>query len=646
MPYAKLKNENYQNLGGINQKASPFMTGANEALALLNWDYQRPGAYGQRPGTSTYLGGGGTSVLSLTEFSRLSGASWKIFNQGSDLFSYNGATALVRHMGVTFGQSSLGFTYIPSTQNLLDFQPFVDRLFVAGSNFDFFKTDGVNAYSFSVPPGVGALGLLQTTEPTSGWTGWYQYAYAFVNEMGTLGPIQPGPPYGGPTGVLTNVTNVAVAGATSIRLSVPTTAQIDAMYSGGLNTITQSHGLSSIVFFRSGPYASDATGDGPSFIGSLFDIGSMPIGACTFFYDFGATFGPLHQTGSSAANFNWFTLIPRYINLYNNAMFFAGFSTLPSTLYFSSLGQPETIGATASFEVRSNDSDRITGMINYASAQIIFKRFSTHYLTGFSSDDYALRQLSAQYGCLSNRAACVWQDKLWFLDSDGINEYNGARIASVSNRISTTFRRMNVAAAIDNAIMLHVKERNEIWTAFPIDGATQNNYLVVYDYLADAFTEWFGPQAASLAIATGPSQLLQPFYGDYSGSIHFFDPIFYSDSGRAFTCSVFSRFFGDMGFSVTKQFRRLYFDFLLQQSSGNTHVLRASLFSDMDSATVQFSTTFPISSTLPQQNRIEFGVPGRSLAFQLHHIAQDSALQFSGFTVEYRFQRAVSGVQE
>lgn len=644
MPYAKLKNENYQNLGGINQKASPFMTGANEALALLNWDYQRPGAYGQRPGTSTYLGGGGTSVLSLTEFSRLSGASWKIFNQGSDLFSYNGATALVRHMGITFGQSSLGFTYIPSTQNLLDFQPFVDRLFVAGSNLDFFKTDGVNSYLFGVPPNASAPGFLQTTGGGSGWTGWFQYAFAYVNERGALGPVLPFSDAGNLVAGNTQtagVFNIALAGATTLRITLPTPN-----YVGFPNDIKNQYGLTSMVIMRGGPYDFPSASNGPTFVGPLFDIGQMAYGACTVFFDYGSTLGPMFSTGSTPANFNWFTLIPRYINLYNNAMFFAGFSTLPSTLYFSSLGQPETIGATASFEVRSNDSDRITGMINYASAQIIFKRFSTHYLTGFSSDDYALRQLSAQYGCLSNRAACVWQDKLWFLDSDGINEYNGARIASVSNRISTTFRRMNVAAAIDNAIMLHVKERNEIWTAFPIDGATQNNYLVVYDYLADAFTEWFGPQAASLAIATGPSQLLQPFYGDYSGSIHFFDPIFYSDSGRAFTCSVFSRFFGDMGFSVTKQFRRLYFDFLLQQSSGNTHVLRASLFSDMDSATVQFSTTFPISSTLPQQNRIEFGVPGRSLAFQLHHIAQDSALQFSGFTVEYRFQRAVSGVQE
>lgn len=637
MPYPKLKNENYQNLGGINQKASPFMTGNNEALALLNWDFTRPGAYTQRPGTTQYISVGTLPVSSFFEFSRLSGQSYKIFSEGATLLGFNGSTYAIRAMGVT-----AGLTFLPTSHSILDFAPFVDRLFVAGADNDFFKTDGVTAFSFGVPPNTSSIGFV-TSGSGSGWTGWFQYAVAWVNDRGALGPVIPVTDaahiYEGVT-LTPGVFSIAVAGFTSVRLSMPTPA---AGY-------TAQYGLQQAIIFRAGPFDSSAGVNGPTAVitdqssksfGSLFSIGSMPIGACNVFFDFGTTSGPAIVIGNTPANFSWFTLIPKYLNVYNNALCLTGFSSMPSTMWVSALGEPESIGATMGFEFRNNDGDRITGMINYAGIQVIFKQHSTHIFTGFSSDDYNQRELTDQYGCLSNRACCVWQDKLWFLDVNGIAEYNGARVATVSNRVEQTFRRMNVQAAIDQAVMIHVKDRNEIWTSFPIDGATYNNYLVVYDYVADAFTEWFGPQTASLGIATGPSLLLQPFYGDYSGSIHYFDPIFYSDSGRAFTCSITSRYFGDLGFSVTKQFRRLYFDMVMAQAAGVTHLLKVNLFSDMNSNAVQFSTTFAISSSLPQQNRIDFGVPGKTLAFQMHHVAQDSALQFSGFTVEYRFQRAV-----
>lgn len=643
MPYPALKNENYQNLGGINQKASLFMTGANEALALFNFDYQFPGAYNQRPGTERSYGStqlaGMSSIQSLTEFSRLNGASWEIFNIGNELYSYNGSTALLRHMGVTFGSSSVGFTFIPSTRNLLDMVPFGDRLFVAGSNFDFFKTNGTSAYKFGVPNSFGNLGFLQTTGGGAGWTGWFQYAIAFVNEIGSLGPVSPYLPGDNfvagktfPVGVF----NIALAGATTLRISLP----VPPLYVGGLNNIQDQYGLTSVVIFRGGPYAADPAGSGPSFVGPLFDIGQMSYAAAsaTFFMDYGSTVGPLIATGSTAAIFDGFTLIPHYINVYHNALFLAGFSTQPSTMYYSRLGEPESIGATASFEVRSNDGDRITGFVNYRNVQVISKRNSLHYLSGFSSDDYALLDISEEYGCISNRAMCVWQDKLWMLDESGIIEYNGARVAKMSNRVETTFQRMNVQAALDVAAMMHVKDRNEIWTVIPIDGSTVNNHLVVYDYLADAFTEWTGPKVASLAIMSRPTQSEVPFYGDYTGSIHYFDTSFMNDSGTAFTCSIFSRFFGDLGFSVTKMFRQLYFD-ITMRGSGATQVLLSNLYSDMNRTSIVDTTTFAVSGLIPDQNRIQFGVPGKTLAFELHHVAQDSALQFSGFTVEYRYQR-------
>lgn len=625
MPYPPLKSENYQNLGGLNRKASLFMTGLNEAIDLLNFDFSVPGAWMTRPGSTLLITGNSGGVQSLTEFSRLSGASWKIWNVANELFSFNGATASLRHMGVTFGFTSTGYTYIPSPSNRLDMVPFVDRLFVAGSSFDFFKTDGVSSYKFSIPPGIVPASAHFTGMGLNGWTGWYQYAVAYINDRGYLGPIGP-------------VLNVPLSGQTSIEFNV-----FDPRFSyvGGANNIVDQYGLTAGVLFRAGPFDFPTGGPGPTFIGNLFDLYTFPI-LGTSLADFGATLGPLNSTGNTpASNALWFTLVPQFIDVYNNSLLAFGFSAFPSTMYFSAIGEPESIGSTQSFEVRTNDGDRLTGGINFGSAEILFKLKSFHEFRGDTPNNYALRQISDQYGCVSNRACAVYEDYLLFLDPKGICQYNGTQPEIISTRIESTFRRMNIPAAIQNAYMLHVRDRNEVWCAFPIDGSTVNNYLVIYDYEVNAFTEWFGPQIYSLALATDPNQKQKPHYGDYTGNIHWFSSTFFSDSGRGFTFGVTPRFCGDLGNSVTKQFRRLYFDLVATQVTGITHLLTVNLFADTNLNQSVYNTTLAISSSMPQQPRIDFGVPAKTMAFSLAGVAQDSALQFSGFTLEYRYQRNV-----
>lgn len=622
MSYPPLKSENYQNLGGLNRKASLFMTGLNEAVDLLNFDFSVPGAWTTRPGTTLLITGNSGGVQSFTEFSRLTGASWKIWNVANELYSFNGATSNLRHMGTTFG-NVFEFTFIPSVNNRLDMIPFVDRLFVAGSSFDFFKTDGVSSYKFSIPPAYSPLSAIVTGSGT-GFTGWYQYAIGYINDRGYLGPIS-------------RPLNVNTAGDANIHLTI---VDPNVPFQGTANRIVDQYGLTAQVLFRGGPYESTLP-NGPTFTGNLFDLAVLPIFASSY-DDAGGSFGPATSTGNTPASQSlWFTMVPQFIDVYNNSLLAFGFSELPSTLFFSAIGEPESIGSTQSFEVRTNDGDKLTGGINYGSAEILFKLKSFHAFTGDTPNNYTLRQISDQYGCVSNRACAVYEDYLLFLDPKGICQFNGASVEIISTRVESTFRRMNLPAATQNAEMLHVRDRNEVWCSFPIDGSTVNNYLVIYDYLAGSFTEWFGPQIYSLALATDPNQKQKPHYGDYTGSIHWFSSTFFSDSGRGFTFSVTPRFCGDLGNSVTKQFRRIYFDMVATQVTGITHLLSVNLFADTNLNLSVYNTTLAISSSMPMQPRIDFGVPSKTMTFSLTGVSQDSALQFSGFTIEYRYQRNV-----
>lgn len=641
------KTEEYQNLGGKNSKASPYMLQNSEVLDILNFSFIAPGAYTPRPGTTPLITGQTFAITSFTEFSRLTGASYKIFNAGYTLFSYDGTTSRAIH-GIAGGPANIIPSPTASTLAILSFAPFVDRLFVGGGlgpTFagDFFKTNGVTAYSYSLP-GVYIPNLISTitmvSNSTSGWTGYYQYGFCWLNERGYIGPLFDRTIFTNPTNI---TTEAACIGASQ------TTAAIFNFTDVLSNLVPGNFGITAMVVFRSGPLsgtvgARPGPEAGITYLANLFDLSIIPLSA-TFFSDSGATFGAALSTGNTLASQSlWFTATPRYVDVFNNSLLMMGFSNSPSTFYFSQIGEPELVGNTAYIEVRTNDSDRLSGGRNYAGQYTIFKTKSVHSFTGDNPTNYSLQQISNDYGCIGNRAACTYESYLLFLDRHGIVRYDGANINIITSRVEPTFRRMNYAAALDQAVMLHVKDRNEVWCAFPIDGATINNYMVIYDYLANSFSEWQGPQIASLSLATDTAQFITPFTGNYSGVISYFNPNLFSDNGAAFTCMVMPRYFGgqgnELGFGVEKIYRKLYLNILDPNNNGQTSAFKFNFMADGSTAILQ-TQTFSIIGSGATQPRLDFGIPGKSLSFQMFYVPVTSVLQFSGFTIEYRFQRNV-----
>jgi len=272
---------------------------------------------------------------------------------------------------------------------------------------------------------------------------------------------------------------------------------------------------------------------------------------------------------------------------------------------------------------------------------MLFKNRSFYSLTG-TSPPYPNVQISDQYGCISNRAIVSFNSLLWFLDQKGIVQYDGANVGVISNRMESVFKSMNLAAAKQRAIMIHVKARNEIWTAIPINGATFNNHMVIYDYVANAWSEWSGPLPASMIMGVDPNQAQTPIYGGQSANIQYFNSGLFTDGGQGFTCSVTPRYFGgmnhEMGFSVEKLFRKLYFDITDNNNTGQTTVMSVKLLTDFGTSNAVQSQTFAMAGGFTQ-TRIDFGVAGKAMTYQLSFVPQTAALNFNGYTIEYRYQR-------
>lgn len=364
-------------------------------------------------------------------------------------------------------------------------------------------------------------------------------------------------------------------------------------------------------------------------------------------YSFGsgglaATYGTFAREPEASAAFSGMpftffnTFIPKYIEQSNNIMFASGASSSPSTVWFSEVGEPEFYQPDSNFEVRTNDGDRILALKEFQNQLMVFKETSFHKLVGDSADNFNLVQISNEFGCLSNRCVIPFGNDLLFLDKKGIVKYNGASWDVISSPVESAFRRMNIDAAREKATAVNNTYRNQVWFAIPVDGSTENNLTVVYDYLVQAWTFFDGYNPSAYAAVRG--QLTQPtaWRGDYSGLIHFTGSSFYSDSGRAITCLTFSRFDKMQGENETSIWRRYFLD--VAPVSGATTPIQGQVFSDYNHSTVQ--ATFSIYQTL-FQSRAEMGVVGKAVAIQLSHASASLPLLINGYALAKRGLRNV-----
>ena len=580
MSYPEFKTETYDCTGGINTKASPYLTGNNQFLDLINVNFVQPGALTKRPGTAPFVGATVSGrVTSGIQFERLSGASYVIVAANTNLYTISAGTFSALVTGLQSGA-------------LFDFVPFVDRLFAANGS-QFFKTDGANFTNYGLPAPSG-YGITAAYSSSGGFTGVVQAAPGYFNDRGYFGPIG-------------TVATLTTHGASA-----------NTLFYYGL-TLPPGFGVSGVQFYHTSPGGGD-----------LFGSTQFPGSAVVS----GATLADSSVLTTLVEPTNiYFTLTPRYLELYNNQLFMAGFSTALSTAVWSDIGEPESVQPDYEAEFRTNDGDRITGMKAYSSALIVSKQRSFHRITGDDPNNFQLQEISDQYGCLSNRAMVVWEDRLWFLDPKGVVEYNGANIGIVSNDIEPLFTSMNVAAAIDNATALHVREKNEVWFAFPIDGATMNNCIAAYDYVAKAWTRYKGVDVSQMFLAQSPTIAITPFVCGYTGGVGYFGSSLFGDNSQSITCTILTRFQSDRGQTQESQYRQFYLS--VDPIFGATQSIGVNLRSN-------FGTSIQASRTMyqaPFQSRIDFGIPARSIQAEIIHSSATLPFRVTGYAFASRLQR-------
>ena len=710
MPHAKMKLESYQNLGGMNLKASPYLTGPQEFLNLVNFDFQTPGSLTKRWGSTQYLLQSYTGqIQSFYEYNKLDGSSYLMFGvsggiwfgatngqllgismsyqsatflfgtslyDGTGMFSLGQGYELDTYMGqpTMYGSRNQAFVegiaqaIIPMGITFSAIQPSgsikrsnlssvsINNYVFSSDGSNFFKYDGITTSFYGVPPAFvatpqggpghvslhsGELSLLAGFD--------YAFAYTLVNRRGFEGPFTFGGVInqyvkgGGPT---------LGAGGFTLPVYIPKGYDINSVnmymsYSVGVTSLNVSqYPTTSVSAFNRTFYSirgfTFAAGSSYCVVSHGASWTTVPGSSSVLSYPThvpsGQVFkGITYATAGSAYGmiYDPTLFVPKYLEIYNNQLMMAGFSGSPSTVWFSEVGEPEAILPENNFEVRTNDGDVVTAMKAFTSNLMVFKTNSYHQLSGQDPQNFSLRQVSDQYGCLNHRCTAVYDDFLVFLDRKGIVRFNGANQDTVSSKIQSVFERMNVSAAKDTACMVHDKKRNQILTAIPVDGAAYNNLTVVYDYLVDGWTTYEGFNPSLFLVAQGKLSERAVFYGGYTGQLFNMGASYFGDNGVGYTCLVKTRYMSELGQSVEKQYRRLHIN--VDPVTSSTSSFNIVMYPN-------YGTTVGFTSAMyanPFQSRIDFGLSARSLAFELSNNSASDSVKLHGYVLEYRMQRNV-----
>ena len=648
---------------------------------------------GQFQGMSFTSIGGTLNNVGITAVQGVLEVGWK-FLAGfgptimwrADPIYYQGVTS----QGIFYGDA----TYYSAPQlqsgNYASIAYLVDYAFIADGT-KFVKFDGITTRPISLPlPSTVSItmsfSLSLFTGASSpigyGGTGAAVFYASYVNDRGFESPIVPiatclgtrnaaGGSYIGPTTVgQTSIIAMTMTMRTPIEYGIssiniysycdqrPTVARYTVgvvpyeVYTSAPNfwslpyTFLQNIPVSgsTITTFALGSSIGDSSNNNKIFNNN----GPLPNPYVSQYQTLGLTLGPKTSTGTifNGASDAWTTVdyykdpaitnfYPRFLSVYDNRLFCAGFSSAPSTVWFSDVKEPEGFLPTNNFEVRTNDSDYITALKAYQTRLYIFKRNSFHVLGGDNPVNFFMQEVSNIYGCLNNRCAVLYENLLYFLDRKGVIEYTGANVSFASTKVQPIFDRMNYNAALTCACAAHDKLRNQLLFAIPIDGSTTNNITIVFDYIINAWTYYTGFNANLFAEIQGYNQNKRLFYGDYNGRVNWFSASFLSDNGTGFTASFKTRYLHDMGDSVQKQFRRLYV---------NADQLSATLSNNINFYQ-DYGTSIVLGTTLTLgafQERIDYGISAKSIAYEFITMNNtNSVLKIHGFTIESRLQRKV-----
>lgn len=173
---------------------------------------------------------------------------------------------------------------------------------------------------------------------------------------------------------------------------------------------------------------------------------------------------------------------------YSNHLFLVP-SDNSSRVRFSDLDADDSWPALNFFDVNTDDGDRNTGFLVWRSRLVIWKERTLWQLFGDDVANFELDGPRSHYGAVSQESIRVLGDLLCFVAREGVILYDGGTALNISERLAGDWQRIN-----QDFIHLACAYAKDDMYGFsvPVDGATANNRVFVFDMLRKAWSRDVG----------------------------------------------------------------------------------------------------------------------------------------------------------
>jgi len=241
-------------------------------------------------------------------------------------------------------------------------------------------------------------------------------------------------------------------------------------------------------------------------------------------------------TGSGDANIT-FSSFGKNINLskckfmvqYNNYLFAGNVVvdgvTYKSRVYWCNLKDDLTWLATSFIDISKDDGQQLMNGAVMGDRLVLFKERAVfnNFFTGDADVPFTIQKSNSNVGCAAPFSIQEVENGLIFLSYDGFYYYDGNNSYKLSFQIQNTLLNYNTTR-FSQARSMRQKNKNRYFCSLPSNGQTNNDVVVVWDWLLNAFSIYgSGIAAASMCSVYVSGAEERIYFGDYSGFVYRMD---------------------------------------------------------------------------------------------------------------------------
>lgn len=216
------------------------------------------------------------------------------------------------------------------------------------------------------------------------------------------------------------------------------------------------------------------------------------------------------------------------VRQYNNYLFLGNVVvssvTYPSRFYWSNIKDTATWLSTSFIEVSKDDGTQIIAMKVLGDRLVIFKERAIYNVifTGSNDIPFVLQKSASSVGCMSQFSVQEVENGLVFLSFDGFYYYDGNNSYKISDKIQSTLLGYNTSRFNQGRSAVQ-KNKNRYFCSLPSGSQTNNDVVLVWDWLLNAWSIYSGLAVSSITTIFVSGIAERPYFGDYSGFVYRMD---------------------------------------------------------------------------------------------------------------------------